>query len=222
MYWYLFSFEGRINRAKFWLSLPILLGLMIGIMLMMLIATEYAVYLAAQTQPHGSAKINVNLSIDELIRMLGLASHLSLSPRDTISLAGNLIGMSILLWIVLAVSVKRLHDRDKSGWWVMLFFVLPCFSDHLPDWLTDSIFMAPLGLASFVLGIWGFIELGFLRGTDRTNLFGPDPLRAKDEDTRLRRSGLGSHAAAWDQRYEIELAPHRASPMSSMHVKRGA
>jgi uncharacterized membrane protein YhaH (DUF805 family) len=26
--WYLFSFEGRINRAKFWLSLPILLGWM--------------------------------------------------------------------------------------------------------------------------------------------------------------------------------------------------
>jgi uncharacterized membrane protein YhaH (DUF805 family) len=218
MLWFLFSFEGRINRAKFWLSLPILLVLMIGIMLMMLIAIEYTVYLAAQTQPHGSAKINVNLSIDELIRMLGLASHLSLSLRDTISLAGNLIGMPILMWIVLAVSIKRLHDRDRSGWWIMPFFVLPCLSDHLPDWLTDSIFTAPLSLAFFILGIWGFIELGFLRGTSSTNQFGPDPLA--EDDTRKR--GLGSHGPAWDQRYEMELTPHRASPRSSMHVKRGA
>jgi len=218
MLWFLFSFEGRINRAKFWLSLPVLLVWMIGILLMMLIAMEYAVYLAAQAQPHGSAKINASLSIDELIRMLDLASHLSLSLRDAISLAGNLIGMSIVIWIVLAVSVKRLHDRARSGWWIMPFFVLPCFSDHLPDWLTDSIFMAPLSLAFFILGIWGFIELGFLRGTSSTNRFGPDPL--EEDDTRKR--GLGSHAAAWDQRYELELVPHRASPRSSMHVKRGA
>ena len=100
----------------------------------------------------------------------------------------------------------------------MPFFILPCFSSYLPDWLTDSTFMALLSLAFFILGIWGFIELGFLRGTDRTNRFGPDPLA--EDDTRKR--GLGSHGPAWDQRYEIELAPHRASPMSSMHVKRGA
>ena len=217
MLWYLFSFEGRINRAKFWLSLPIVFGLMISILLMMLIAMEYAVYLAARTQPHFSAKINASLGIDELIKMLGLASHLALSLRDTISLAGNLIGLSILMWIILAVSVKRLHDRDRSGWWIMPFFVLPCFSDHLPDWLTDSIFMAPLSLAFFILGIWGFIELGFLRGTASSNRFGPDPLGEDDS----RKRGLGSHAAAWDQRYELELAPHRASPHSSMHVKRG-
>lgn len=218
MLWFLFSFEGRINRAKFWLSLPILLVWMIGILLMMLIAMDYALYLAAQTQPHFSAKINASLSLDELIRMLGLASHLSLSPRDTISLAGNLIGMSILMWIVLAVSVKRLHDRDRSGWWIMPFFVLPCCSDQLPAWLTDSIVMALLNLVFFILGVWGFIELGFLRGTSSTNQFGPDPLA--EDDTRKR--GLGSHAPAWDQRFELELAPHRASPMSSMHVKRGA
>ncbi len=218
MSWFLFSFEGRINRAKFWLSLPIVLGLMIGILLMMLIAMEYTVYLAAQTQPHFTAKINASLSIDELIRMLRLASHLSLSVRDAISLAGNLIGMSLLIWIILAVSVKRLHDRDRSGWWIMLFFVLPCFYDYLPNRLTDSMFMAPLGFAGFILGIWGFIELGFFRGTASTNQFGPDSLA--EDDTRRR--GLGSHAAAWDQRYEIELAPHRASPMSSMHVKRRA
>jgi uncharacterized membrane protein YhaH (DUF805 family) len=218
MLWFLFRFEGRINRAKFWLSLPILLCLMTCIMLMMLIAMEYAVYLTALTQPHGSAKINVSLGIDELIRMLGRASHLSLSLRDAISLAGNLIGMPIVMWIMLAVSVKRLHDRDRSGWWIMPFFVLPCFNNSIPDWFGESIFMAPLDIALFILGIWGFIEMGFLRGTSSTNQFGPDPLA--EDDTRKR--GLGSHGPAWDQRYELELAPHRASPPPSMRVNRKA
>jgi uncharacterized membrane protein YhaH (DUF805 family) len=214
--WYLFSFEGRINRAKFWLSLPILFGwmvLIIAIMWLIIMLTRGA---------HGHEVIKVSLNFDELFTMLGRASHQSLSPREIVSLLGNLIGMTVLMWIYLATSVKRLHDRDRSGWWIVPFFILPSFSTEIIQWLPGTMLDLPVGFALFILGIWGFIELGFLRGPGRTNLFGPDPLRASDEDTRLRRSGLGSHAAAWDQRYEIELAPHRASPMSSMHVKRGA
>ena len=29
--WYLFRFDGRINRAKFWLAMPVLLGLMMTV-----------------------------------------------------------------------------------------------------------------------------------------------------------------------------------------------
>ena len=29
--WYLFRFDGRINRAKFWLAVPVLLGLMMTV-----------------------------------------------------------------------------------------------------------------------------------------------------------------------------------------------
>jgi uncharacterized membrane protein YhaH (DUF805 family) len=218
--WYLFSFEGRINRAKFWLSLPILLGWMFLVALIMWLIMITALMTTIGSHDHEA--VVVSLGFDELFTLLGRASHRSLSSRDIVSLVGNLFGMGGVMWICLATAVKRLHDRDKSGWWIVPFFVLPGLSDNIPDWLRESSFSFPLGLALFILCIWGFIELGFLRGTDRTNLFGPDPLLAKDEDTRLRRSGLGSHAAAWDQRYEMELAPHRASPMSSMHVKRGA
>ena len=116
--------------------------------------------------------------------------------------------------------MKRLHDRNRSGWWIVPFFVLPIFSDRIVEPLGDSIFASTTSAALLILCIWGFVEMGFLRGTSGPNQFGPDPL-AEDEDMRLRRRGLGSHAPAWDQRYEIDLAPHRASPMSSMHVKRG-
>jgi len=57
-----------------------------------------------------------------------------------------------ILWPGLAVSVKRWHDRDKSGWWYLINFI-------------------PL-----VGAIWALVENGFLKGTTGQNRFGPDPL----------------------------------------------
>ena len=48
-----------------------------------------------------------------------------------------------------------------------------------------------LGLASFVISIWGLVELGFLRGTVGPNPYGPDPLQApaaRFHCARIRRS----------------------------------
>ncbi|MEO7853968.1 MAG: DUF805 domain-containing protein [Rubrivivax sp.] len=59
----------------------------------------------------------------------------------------------ILFWPGLAVSVKRWHDRDKSGWWVLVALV------PVIGWL------------------WALIENGFLRGTAGDNRFGADPLK---------------------------------------------
>jgi len=58
----------------------------------------------------------------------------------------------LLLWPSLAVQVKRWHDRDKSGWWVLITFI-PIIGD-----------------------LWSLVENGFLRGTAGSNRFGPDPL----------------------------------------------
>ncbi len=219
MFWFLFSFEGRINRAKYWLALPVLFGVTFLIAVIMWVIMAGGLLLTRDLQGHEIIK--VNLSFDEIFSLLGPASRLSLSPREIVSLVGNLFGMTLLMWICLATSVKRLHDRNRSGWWIVPFFVLPIFSDRLVAWLGDSIFASTTSAALLILGIWGFVEMGFVRGTDGPNQFGPDPL-AEDEDARVRSLGLGAHAPAWDQRYEMELAPHRASPRSSMHVKRGA
>lgn len=56
------------------------------------------------------------------------------------------------IWPNLAVSIKRCHDRGRSGWFILV------------------------GLIPIVGGIWLLIELGFLRGTIGSNRFGPDPL----------------------------------------------
>ncbi|MCR5866817.1 MULTISPECIES: DUF805 domain-containing protein [Aquincola] len=56
----------------------------------------------------------------------------------------------LLLWPVVAVSVKRWHDRDKSGWWVFITLV------PLIGWL------------------WALIDNGLRRGTRGANRFGDD------------------------------------------------
>ena len=58
-------------------------------------------------------------------------------------------------WMSIAVTVKRLHDRDKSGWWSLI------------------------GLVPIV-GIWLLIECGFLEGTDGPNQYGPKPGRGPE------------------------------------------
>jgi len=67
--------------------------------------------------------------------------------------AGLLSGIFVLiaLWPSLAVAVKRAHDRNRSGWFILLMFI-------------------PL------VNIWPLIELGFLKGTDSENKYGSDPL----------------------------------------------
>ncbi len=81
-----------------------------------------------------------------------------------------------LLWIAFALGAKRLHDRDKSAWWLLLFYILPSILSNLSDQAGGlGILLLLIGLA---LSIWAFVELGCLRGTVGPNRFGPDPLQA--------------------------------------------
>ena len=80
-------------------------------------------------------------------------------------------------FVMFVLAIKRLHDRNKSGWWVVVFIIFPGILDRLSDKLTEG---QPLWwvliLAGCALSLWGLIEIGFLRGTDGDNEYGPDPL----------------------------------------------
>ena len=90
-----------------------------------------------------------------------------------------------------AVVVKRLHDRDKSGWWLLVFVVLPSVLVGISGAMTMSAMMesggnipdinaSPMGtivyLIGAAIGLWAFVELFCLRGTIGANKYGPDPL----------------------------------------------
>lgn len=83
---------------------------------------------------------------------------------------------------VLANGVRRLHDRNKSAWWLLVFYVLPTILSvpfRLAEHGGSDGLQAATGMLA-VLGlpfsIWGLVELGFLKGTTGPNRFGEDPL----------------------------------------------
>jgi uncharacterized membrane protein YhaH (DUF805 family) len=85
-----------------------------------------------------------------------------------------------LLW-GLSFTTKRLHDRDKSAWWLVVFYLVPGVLSQLAKatWFGGAAGMVLhyiLMLAGIALTIWGFAEIGCLRGTAGSNSYGPDPL----------------------------------------------
>jgi uncharacterized membrane protein YhaH (DUF805 family) len=88
---------------------------------------------------------------------------------------GTLMAVS---WIsAFAIGIKRLHDRNKNGWLIVLFYVAPSILGGVANTSEQAVVSFVLGLASFVISIWGLVELGFLRGTVGPNPYGPDPLQ---------------------------------------------
>jgi uncharacterized membrane protein YhaH (DUF805 family) len=78
------------------------------------------------------------------------------------------------LWIALAVGAKRLHDRGRSAWWLLPFYILPSILEGAGG-RAGSLGILFV-LASLAITIWAVIELGFLRGAPGPNAYGPDPL----------------------------------------------
>ncbi|WP_298358296.1 DUF805 domain-containing protein [Rhodoblastus sp.] len=68
-----------------------------------------------------------------------------------------------------SIVIKRLHDRDRSGWlvmfWVAWWFLFP-LSAEWPD-------LAWIFVASLVPWAWVLIEIGFLSGSQGENRYGP-------------------------------------------------
>ena len=79
-----------------------------------------------------------------------------------------------LFWVSLALGAKRLHDRDKSAWWLVLFYVGPGVASSIGNEMENMGLV--LHLVGFAITVWAFVELGCLRGTVGPNQYGPDPL----------------------------------------------
>src|SRR3981189_2983716 len=93
----LFSFRGGINRAKYWLA----------VLIYMVVWTVFSA---------GCLIWLGGTNIDNLFSFAGAV------------LLVWLIGFILLIagtWSGLPLGVKRLHDRDKSGWWILLFWLGP-------------------------------------------------------------------------------------------------
>ncbi|WP_431283758.1 DUF805 domain-containing protein [Humitalea sp. 24SJ18S-53] len=121
-----FSFQGRLRRRHFWL-----------------------LYVLPLIVAHAAATA--------LDATLGFITLKDIAPEDGYGVAAYGMGPFMIvvglvnLWAGLAAQVKRWHDRDKSGWWVLI------------------------ALVPLIGQIWALVVVGFLAGTPGPNRFGPDP-----------------------------------------------
>jgi uncharacterized membrane protein YhaH (DUF805 family) len=82
-----------------------------------------------------------------------------------------------------AVSVKRAHDRNMPIVFLMVFFIGSAALDLLAVMEMAAIEDQPTVIATLIavpftiLSLFLLVELGFRRGVDGPNQYGPDPLR---------------------------------------------
>ena len=65
-------------------------------------------------------------------------------------LFSSIVGL-LAIWVFVVVQIKRCHDRDRSGWFILLCLIP-------------------------IVNLWPLIEICFLKGTTGPNRFGEDPI----------------------------------------------
>jgi uncharacterized membrane protein YhaH (DUF805 family) len=165
----LFSFKGRIKRLHWWVA-----SLGAGF-----VAAIAMAILEAAARASGHAIIDPDTQ--------------QIEPTGILGVAMSAVGLANM-WVAFALSAKRLHDRDRTGWWLLwqilvvtVAVILIVVAIAVPKeqgalWYALA---GATGLAAFVLSIWLFVQIGFLRGTQGPNRYGPDPLGAARDDAQL-------------------------------------
>ena len=93
----------------------------------------------------------------------------------------------LIVYCLLAVTVKRLHDRNKRGWWILMFPLAPviltsivsAFGEDLDPALDYAVWAVVA-----IIATWALIEFGCMAGTAGLNRYGPDPLAKTKSDPR--------------------------------------
>ncbi len=144
-----FTFRGRLNRAKYWALL--LIGSAISAVCILILAP--------------------------LLNGVRMGMYGEDAGGIMAVIALILLILIVIFWSSLAIAFRRLHDRNKSGVWLLLFWLAPSVLNAIGQSMGNGAgaFVALVGAA---LAIWGLVEIGFLKGTTGPNDYGPDPVPA--------------------------------------------
>jgi uncharacterized membrane protein YhaH (DUF805 family) len=168
------DFSGRSRRMEFWMwqVAKFLLGIVLWIVMLAVFGAAFA-GVASNKDPASFAALGGGIIV---VMLLGLIVGLGIFIPD------------------LAVSVRRLHDTNRSGWWVaaplgsyFLTFILAGGAMATVGGTSDpGAAMAIVGIVTLIcmLATLGLclllIVFYFLEGTPGPNKYGPDP---KGRDT---------------------------------------
>jgi uncharacterized membrane protein YhaH (DUF805 family) len=137
--------------------------------------------------------------ISFVLQTVGAIAGADSALNSVVSIILGLFGL-IVLWPSIAILVKRMHDRNKSAWYLLaqfvpsiLFMIMLCVwlgptviaivtagaddATPTPSMNFAGVTTVVLGMILFGIASWFFVEFGCMRGTIGPNRFGPDPVR---------------------------------------------
>lgn len=161
------EFSGRSRRKEYWMF-ALGMALLYLILVMLMVAMMGSAILSAA----GSAA----------------AADSSGDPAATAGMLGAMLGggivgiLILVIWLALliptiALGIRRLHDIDRTGWWLMLGY-----GPYILSVILSIAGSVELGAILNIVSMIGFLVLlvfAVTAGTKGPNRFGPDP---KGED----------------------------------------
>lgn len=102
------TFQGRASRSEFWWWY--------------LFTAIVSLILFIPAMPWYLDLINTSMSTDGAVTTMPALTGLA-----TLGLTLSGIWSLAILLPTIAVAVRRLHDTNKSGWWLLLWFLSCCF-----------------------------------------------------------------------------------------------
>lgn len=145
----LFSFSGRVGRKFFWRSVLIVSS-------WALVGSGLVVGVIQAALPDGDTQTSAH--------SLWLAAALI-----------SFVIAPVALYAV-ATGVRRLHDRDRSGAWLLALYGIPVtgIGIFILPMVSNTARTLVLFFVIFPSTLWVCVALGFRRGTIGPNRFGPD------------------------------------------------
>ncbi len=98
-----FSFNGRINRAKWWVGILVLF--VVQMVLWAILGTVFGLSAMGSFDPNDAA--SADAMMEQMSSMIIPA----------------MILFAVMIYPTLAVHAKRWHDRNKSGWWSLVMLI---------------------------------------------------------------------------------------------------
>ena len=186
------DFNGRSRRMEFWMWQLFLFLVNMVLFIIAFAVIGGAMFALLRNNPDvfdpeygydGSASYGGDVAPDAVLATIGGA--------------GIVIGVLLILWSLfilipnLAVAIRRLHDTNRTGWWILA--PLAPYAVALPLAVMaaaaepDLAILAAIISLIAVLAVIGLaimlLVFYFLEGTRGPNRFGPDPKGPSHEET---------------------------------------
>jgi uncharacterized membrane protein YhaH (DUF805 family) len=154
--WLFFSFDGRINRAKFWVAVLVLI--VVALLLVFAVLPLFGLGPTTMGATAGGPIVSLVLTLIFAYPWTAVMVK-RLNDRERPIWLVAVFWTPTVIGIIGQLTGATVAMQEVAGQQMMM--------PNTFGWIVN--------LLSFAIGIWALVELGILKGTEGANRHGPDP-----------------------------------------------